>query len=213
MSFAIDTFPKERLGLVTGSKCSVLFPEKGDGKKGQITYAKQLAKEKFFGFHDEMSTWETRHGDMGQGEAFTFYNENINSEIQEAGFFIKGDCGGSPDGICKNYGVEIKCPTSLGKWLDYLTEPPSKDQYHQCQMYIYLTGKKYWELCPYLIETEFMTSNGFVYPIPKEKRMLRIRIDKDPKWAKALKLATPFVIHERNKYIETYKQQFNGIPS
>ena len=50
MEFAIDKFEGDRIGCITGSKCSVLFPDKGDGKVGQTTYAEQLAMQRYFNF-------------------------------------------------------------------------------------------------------------------------------------------------------------------
>jgi hypothetical protein len=37
MNFAVDKFDQQRFGLITGSAVIVLFPEKGNGKTGQIS--------------------------------------------------------------------------------------------------------------------------------------------------------------------------------
>jgi len=53
MDLANDKFDSQRFGLITGSECHVLFPEKGTGEVGQRTYAKKLANQMYFKFYDE----------------------------------------------------------------------------------------------------------------------------------------------------------------
>src|SRR5688572_17901684 len=166
MLLAIDTFPMERFGLVTGSKCSVLFPLRGDGKVGQRSYAKTLANEKFFQFYDERSTWQTEHGKMAEFWAFEHYEKYIGSNIQKGEWIKKGECGGTTDALLPDRGVDFKCPTTLNGWLDYLHDPLDKEQKDQCQMYMYLTGLPLWEIAAFLIETQFMTDHGLTYPVP-----------------------------------------------
>jgi hypothetical protein len=212
MSFAIDTFHKERFGLVTGSKCGVLFPMKGDGAKGQTTYAKQLAKELFFQTYDEVSTWEIEHGKMAEHFAFAHYNERIDKRIEPGSWIRKGNCGGTIDALIpKVKGVDFKAPTTLDKWLEYLYEGIDKQQECQCRMYMYLTELPEWEIAAYLTETEKMTNNGLTYPIEEADRMIRITVTRDLEWEKALELVTPSVIAIRDKYVKILEQRFKRI--
>jgi len=208
MILAIDTFPAERFGLITGSKCSVMFPDRGDGKKGMTTYAKQLANERFFQFYDERSSWQTDHGKMAEHFAFEYYNER-HKEIRLGRFLRKGDCGGSTDAECDQYGLDFKCPTTLSGWLDYIYDGVDKDQYHQCQMYMYLTGLTEWRICAFLTETQFMTDNGLIYPVPQDKRMVEISVPLDPEWNGRLNESLPFVIEKREEYLQILNTQFN----
>lgn len=209
MNFAIDTFPKERLGLITGSACSVMFPLRGDGVVGMTTYAKQLAIQKFFQFYDETSTWQTEHGKMAEHYAFLHYQEHYNKDIQQGKFYVKDDCGGSTDAETKEKIIDFKCPTSLEKWVDYLTEKLDKKQYNQLQMYMHLTGKKKAEIAAYLIETQFMTDNGLTYPVPENKRMIIVEVKKENGWVDTLNENLPFVVNMRNKYIDQLNNYFN----
>jgi hypothetical protein len=212
MNLAIDTFPQERFGLVTGSKCSVMFPLRGDGKVGMTTYAKQLAQNRFFQFYDERGSWQTEHGKMAEHWAFIHYQDFYDKNIQPGSWIAKGECGGSTDAICMDaaggYGIDFKCPVSLEGWLDYMYDGVSKEQHHQCQMYMYLTGLKMWRICAYLIETGFMTENGLTYPIEESKRMIIVYVPIDPDWAEKLQPNLTFVVNKRNEFIEQLKNKF-----
>jgi hypothetical protein len=208
MNFAIDTFPKERFGLVTGSKCSVMFPLKGDGVVGMTTYAKQLANERFFQFYDEKSAWQMEHGKMAEHFAMIHYREYY-GDLDAGGWYVKGDCGGSTDAESPTKVVDFKCPVTLEGWLDFLYDKLDKKYFDQLQMYMYLTDKNESEIAAYITETQFMTDNGLTYPVPEEKRMIIVKVLRDPKWEEKLNENLPFVVEMRDKYIEILKAKFN----
>jgi hypothetical protein len=214
MDFAIDKFSKERFGLVTGSTCTVLFPLKGDAEVGKRTYAKKLANEMFFQTYDERSTWETDHGKMAEALAFEYYNENIDNTIVEGSWFREGDCGGTVDAMLSSKVVDFKCPTSLQKWLDYIHEPLPKQQKDQLQMYMWLAKKEEAEIAAFLTETQFMSDHGLVYPVPPDKRMIKVEVKRDPTWLERLndEKALPWVIQKRNEFLEVLKAQFANKP-
>ena len=204
MHLAIDTFPKERFGLITGSNCSVLFPDKGDGKVGKRTYAKELANEKYFQHYDEVSTWQMQHGSMGEHFAAIHFQEYIDDSLKKGEFIMNGNYGGSPDYEIEEYGIDFKCPTSLGKWLDYFHEPISKQQINQCQMYMFLRKKKCWKIGAYLTETQFMNDNGLTYPVDETRRLILIDVPFDMGWEAKL-------IEEGEKVIEMRDEFFNKL--
>ena len=68
MNLAIDKFDPQRLGTITGSKAHILMPKSGKVVEGMVTYARQLAKEKYFQFYDEVSTWQMEHGIQSEAE-------------------------------------------------------------------------------------------------------------------------------------------------
>lgn len=206
----MNTLSAERPGLVTGSKCTVLFPLKGDGKVGQRTYAKTLANEKFFGFSDEVETWQMAHGTMGEHFAFAHYKELIDSSIKEGQWHRKGDCGGTTDAELMYYGVDFKCPATFQQWIDYFHEGIDKQQKDQAQMYCYLTDLPAWEICPYLTETQKMTDNGLTYPVPEEKRMLRFKVEASKEWQEKLLESVPGIIKMRDDFIEALNTKFNS---
>jgi hypothetical protein len=212
MDFAIDKFNEERFGLVTGSRCTVLFPLKGNGEAGMRSYAKSLANEKFFKHYDEVSTWQMEHGSLCEHTAFEYYQDHFNKNIEKGAWCRREECGGTTDAHLEGeYGIDFKCPTSLQKWLDYLHEPLDKQQIDQCQMYMYLTGLPVWEIAAYLEETQFMSSNGLVYPVPQNKRMIRIRTYRDHQWEEKLQAPLEFVIRERNMCYDRLKEHFGNI--
>jgi len=208
MSFAIDTFPTERFGLVTGSKCSVMFPLRGDGVVGMTTYAKQLAINKHFQFYDEMSSRATDHGKMAEHFAMIHYRDYYGADVNEGGWYVKGECGGSTDAETTDTIIDFKCPVTLEGWLDFQFEKLDKKYSDQLQMYMYLTGKNNAEIAAYLIETQFMTDNGLTYPVKESDRMIIVRVEKDKGWEARLNEQLPFVIGMRDKYLETLNKLF-----
>lgn len=207
MNFAIDTFKPERFGKVTGSKCSVMFPLKGDGIVGMTTYAKQLANEKYFQFYDEKTPWQAEHGKMGEHFAKLHYAQ-MYEDVQDGTWTVKGECGGSTDAETDTKIIDFKCPVTLEGWLDYLYDKLKKDYFDQLQMYMYLRDKDQAEIAAYLTETQFMTDNGLTYPVPEDKRMIIVKVMRDPKWEDRLNEQLPFVIEMRDKYIEVLKSKF-----
>jgi hypothetical protein len=212
MDFAIDTFDDERFGLITGSTCSVLFPLRGDGLRGQRTYAKKLANNMFFKFYDERGGWQTEHGKMAEYFAREHYATYIDSRIEQGGWKRKGNYGGTID--AKIPGVKVvdfKCAVTLDGWLDYLHDPLDKEQIDQLQMYMYLEDLEEAEIAAYLIETQFMTDNGLVYPVPEQQRMIIVRVAKDPEWEERLNNAAPFVIKTRDEFYKNLKERFKLV--
>lgn len=203
MNLAIDTFPQERFGLVTGSRCSSLVPKRS-AEVGQRSLARKLAKERVFEFHDERGTWQTEHGKMAEVFAFEHYEKYFDNQIQRGRWIANGDIGGSTDAEAEAYGVDFKCPTSLEVWLEYL-EGIDDDQYNQAQLYMILTGKNKWLVAAYLIEHQFMTDNGLVYPIEESKRMILNEVEKSDEWAEKFFSNLPKVVELRDQYVELYK--------
>jgi hypothetical protein len=209
MDFAIDKFHPDRLGKITGSPCHVMFPEKGDGKKGMTTYAKHLAKEQYFQFYDEKKTWQMAHGDMGESFGIAHIQRYYDKKAEQGWFEQKdGVFGGTADGLAPDWGFDIKCPTTMDTWLDYMYDGVSKQQYHQCQMYMYLFNKPKWVIAAYLLETDFMNDNGLTYPIRDADRMILVEVDVEIGWVDKLKESAKFVIETRDGYVELLKSKF-----
>ena len=200
-----NTLSEKRRGLITGSPCYVLFPKRS-AEKGQITYAKLLAKEIVFGFSDNVTTWQMEHGHMGEVVAMEWFLENVDKEAIKPEFKRKGEFGGSADCITKHYGVDFKCPTSLEKWLEYLTDGISEQQYWQAQMYMFIYDRPKWKICAYLVETNFMSENGLTYPIEDDKRSIEIVVDRLENFEELLLEKSKFVLKKRDEYIDIYKQ-------
>ena len=207
MNFAIDTFPPERFGRISGSRCSPLVPKR-DAKAGMITLAKKLASERYFQTFAEVNTWELEHGKMGEHFAHEHFKKYHNAYIQKGVYGFDGELSWSTDAECEEYGADYKCPTTLDKFNDYLFDGISDYEYNQSQFYMMVRKLSKWLVCPYLIETERMTDNGLTYPIPENQRMLIIEVKPDQEWRDKFWSNHDFVIEQRNIYIEMLKLKF-----
>ena len=207
MNLAIDTLSSERYGLVTGSRCSSLVPKK-DAQVGMITLAKQLAKEKYFRYWDEVSSWQMEHGNNAEVFAFEHFETYHDKDVKKGEFGFKGDIGWSPDAVCADYGVDFKAPTTLENFLDYLTDGISTYEYNQCQHYMMGLKLDRWLIAAFLIETQRMTDNGLTYPIAHPDRMILVEVKKSDEWQEKFHSNLPFVVGKREEYIEMYKLKF-----
>ena len=201
MELAIDKFHPDRMGKITGSKCSVLFPKRS-AVVGIDTYARQLASELYFKFYDERGSWQTEHGNLNENEAFHYYQERFSKSIEFGSFHSKGECAGTSDAIDSTMGIDFKCPTTLEMWLSYMYDGISNQQYHQGQMYCYIFDRPKWRFCAYLTETQKMTDFGLTYPVHPDKRMIMVDVEADPVWVSKLEVEAPKLIDLRDKYFE-----------
>jgi hypothetical protein len=207
MNFAIDTFPPERFGRISGSRCSPLVPIK-DAQKGMITLAKELAGERYWQTYDEVSTWEIEHGKMAEHFANEHYKEHYNSNVQKGQFGFDGELSWSTDAETDEYGIDYKCPTSRKGYERYLFDGLKKEEIDQCQFYMMVRNKPKWLIAAYLCETQRMSDNGLTYPITQDHRMIIIEVDKDLSWREKFWSNHDFVIEQRDIYIEMLKLKF-----
>jgi hypothetical protein len=207
---AIDTFDKQRFGLVTGSRCTPLVPKRS-AEVGQTTLAKQLASELFFQFYDERSTWQTEHGKMSEVFAHEHFKKYFNEDIESGRWIKSGDTGGNTDAEALEYGVDYKCPTTLKAWLDYLFDGISDEEYNQCQLYMKLTKKPKWLIAAYLCETNLMSDNGLKYPVEEKDRMIICEVLPDKAWNEKFDSNLPVVIEKRDEYLEKLRVKFGII--
>jgi hypothetical protein len=124
---------------------------------------------------------------------------------------MDGNCGGSTDAENpkQKYGIDFKCPTSLNKWLEYLYDGVSNEQFHQCQMYMHLTGYDKWVIAAYLVETQYMVDNGLTYPVAHDKRTIIVEVERDTTWSERLAVIAPKIIAKRDEYVEILKMKFD----
>lgn len=202
---ATDKFPTERLGLITGSACSVLLPKRS-AEKGVDTYARMLAMQKTFSHYDEISSWQMEHGNYAEYHAMNHYKQYHDKSAFKPEFVKDGVFGGSADCLTDTSGVDFKCPTTMQTWLNYLIDGISYEQECQCQMYMMLYKRDTWFIAAYLLETLRMGEVGLQYPVKEEKRMILIKIEKDPNFETKIKLIAPSVIEARDSYCEIFNQ-------
>jgi hypothetical protein len=207
-----DTFSKERFGLITGSVCTPLFP-KNSAEVGQKNLAKDLANNMYFRYYDNTSTWQTEHGNNSESSAFEYYQSSFDrSAVYTPKFQRLENWGGQADCICDNAGVDFKCPTTLSGWLDYLHEGISDQQINQSQMYMFLYKKPIWNIAAFLLETNRMSENGEVYPVPYDKRMIINSVEVSEEWQSLLIERTPKVVAMRDFFYSKLVDNF-GEPN
>ncbi len=208
----MSKFDINRIGRITGSVCTPLFPKKS-AEKGIISLAKDLATQIYFNTElDEVSTWQMEHGNNFEPEAFYYYQERYDKSAEYKPIFVYRDAwGGSGDCLGQYSGADFKCPTTLTNWLDYLHDGISDKEYNQAQMYMFLYGREKWNVCAYLAETEKMTNYGLTYPVPHDKRMIINTVEVSLEWQDKLYAATPKVIELRDFYYNKLVQSFGPI--
>lgn len=206
---AQDIFPRERYGLITGSECSVMFPDKyKPDMVGVVSYARSLAIQKYFQFYDLVGTWQMEHGNLCEPIAAEFYAERFDSSIIKADWkkHEHYEAGGSADYLVPDIeGIDFKCPTTLEKWLSY-RKGIDHQQYCQAQMYMFVYGFEKWSVCAFLMETDKMSNLGISYPVPIEKRLIKTEIDVSKEWQRLLIERMPNVIEKRNAFIAEFKE-------
>ncbi len=208
--FAVDIFDPNRLGKITGSRCTPLFPKKS-AEVGQHSLAKELASELYWQFYDESTgNRHTEHGKFAERSAFEHFQRHYDKSIVQGRWRQEGECGGTTDAEANDYGIDFKCPTSMSKWLDYLFTGIDTDQYNQCQMYMWLKKVDLWKISAYLLETNWMAENGLVYPVPHDKRMIIIDVKADLEWREKLDPAVKNVISLRDMYYQKLVAKFGA---
>lgn len=205
-------FAAERAGLITGSKCSILFPTGTTTGKGMATYAKELAQQKFFQFYDVTRSWQTEHGEINETGGAELYAETFNVTLDRPPFAWDPlhQLGGTGDFVCGfEYGIDIKSPTTLANFVNYHYEDLDKDQIHQGRMYAHLYQVPRWFIVAYLQETERMIEAGDQYPIPYgPKRLIVKEVPMVPGWAELLQERAKPLITQRDQYVEILKRKF-----
>jgi hypothetical protein len=165
-----------RLGIPTAS-CydQILTPSTYKPAASQDMYGATLMAEWLLGRHLDWGTnaWVERGTEMEE-EARKWYEFNRDAEVQRVGFVQRDDgkTGGSPDGLVgDDGGLEIKCLGAANHALMTLRDPLKTPDKHvgQVQGYLYLTGRKWWDIL-------------FYNP---DMRKVVIRVEPDPKWQEA----------------------------
>lgn len=209
---ANDILDPERFGLITGSKCEVLFPKKS-AEVGQRNYAIELANQMYWRYYDDIGSWQMEHGNNCEPMAFDYYFTHFDSKAEyKPKFKHIENWGGSADCLSPEWGTDFKCPTTLKAWLDYLYYGINDQQKHQAQMYMFLYDRPLWKICAYLQETDKMANEGETYPVPEDKRMILIDVIRDPVWEIALRAITPKIITMRDEFLKVLIKEFGEMP-
>lgn len=139
-----------RKGKMTASNATAI----GNCGKGLETYTKEIVrKEMSSKVSDEYSNKDFDRGHELEPIAREMYELEKGVKVEQVGFIELNELVGcSPDGLVGEYGgTEIKSPDDK-IYFDYLLEKEkaiSSDYLWQCQMNLYITGRKWWDLIIY----------------------------------------------------------------
>lgn len=146
-----------RAGKPTASEFSKLITSTGTPSKSMVAYAEQLGGELYAG--RPLDTWDgnkyTQNGHDTEDEGVASYELQTGSETARVGFITDDleQYGCSPDRLVGEDGLlEMKCLPKkhlsvLKYWAKHKTCPP--DFVQQTQGQLYVTGRKYCDLCFY----------------------------------------------------------------
>lgn len=100
---------------------------------------------------DHYATGAMERGDMLEGPARKWYAMATGQKVREVGFVLSDDgrYGASPDGLCEERGLEIKCPLVPG-FMEVCETGVLPDAHMlQCQAGLWLTGYAAWDYVLY----------------------------------------------------------------
>jgi len=147
---------RARLGMPTASAFDrILTPSKLELSAQSDMYRNQLLAEWLVGYPLDFgnASGYSQRGTGMEAEARRFYEMRYDVDVAIVGFVLRDDgkVGGSPDGLVDvDGGVDLKCP-AIHTHIGYMMDPArlAKEYRGQCQGYMYLTGRKWWDVLAY----------------------------------------------------------------
>jgi hypothetical protein len=191
-----------RVGIPTASMIDqILTPKTLKYSDSAAKYRNRILTEWIVGHPIDWSgsgdaLWMERGVEM-EAEARAYYNFQFDTEVQQVGFLVRDDgkFGGSPDGLVgEDGGVEFKCP-SLHVMVGYVIAPETLEATYrgQVQSYLYISGRKWWDLVAYnpelppvalriLPDEKYVAAlesalSRFITDLDEAKRILRAKMD------------------------------------
>ena len=145
-----DEWHAIRKGKMTASEATAI----GNNGKGLETYIKEIVRKEISSkLGDEYSNKDLDRGHELEPVARAMYELEKGVIVEQVGFIELNEFAGcSPDGLVGDEGgTEIKCPDDK-VFFDYLLEKEkaiSSSYIWQCQMNLFITGRKWWDLIIY----------------------------------------------------------------
>ena len=143
---------RARLGKPTASHfADIVTPTgKAAANKGRDTYRNQLLAERMTGaITEHQQTDAMARGTALEPRGRAWYEMVTGRDVREVGFIERDDfpgIGGSPDGLCEDRGIEIKCPMAHTMIGQVLCDTPPADYMMQIQGNMWLAGFVRWDL-------------------------------------------------------------------
>jgi hypothetical protein len=142
-----------RLGIPTASQFDrILTPKTRKASTSRDAYRAELLAEWLMGQPLDWGTsaWMERGTEL-EDEARRWYEMDRGVDVQTVGVVVRDDglVGGSPDGLVgEDGGLEIKCPAAV-QHVKYMLGVDELAHVGQVQGYLYLTGRKWWDVLSY----------------------------------------------------------------
>ena len=144
-----------RLGIPTASRIDALVTPKGKARTGAgvNTYRNELLAERITGEASEgYVSFAMRRGIELEPDARNKYAVETGRDVQTVGFVFADAsrrCGCSPDGLCTDRGLEVKCPMR-SRMIELLLLPRNgpfpEEHVMQVQFGMWVTGLPAWDL-------------------------------------------------------------------
>ena len=185
----------EKLGKPSASNIDKIITNDGKLSKQREGYLYELAGEIITGKQENsFKSAAMEQGTERENESRNFFEFISGATIKQVGVIYKDErklflC--SPDGILedKKEGLELKNPLAKTQ-IKYLLDGKLPSEYYgQIQMSLYVTGYDYW---------------NFVSYVPGMKPLI-LRVTRDEKFIKALKVELEIFTQELNKLVEKIK--------
>lgn len=161
-----------RAGIPTASRFSDIYTSTGKPSASADKYMNLLLAERLSSVPLESfsSEWMSRGTEL-EPKARTYYEFIKDVEVEETGFITLDDCtvGGSPDGLTKDGGLEIKCP-SPAIHIGYLLKGKCPATYlPQVQGLMWICQRDSWDFMSYH---------------PDIEKQLIVTVKRDEEWIK-----------------------------
>jgi len=193
-----DEWKQAKLGLPSASNASMLITSKGEPSKSMKGYAEDLAKELFTGkpANDWQGNAATDYGKEMEEEARASYSFLTGHEVEQVAF-ITDDHGRylcSPDGLIgEKGGFEAKNKPKLHLktllyWKKYGKLPT--DYIAQLQMSLFVSERDWWD----------------IYYYNPDLPCLKVTIEPDLVFHRALEIQLAAVIHERDNILKILEE-------
>lgn len=183
-----------RCGVPSASNFDLILTTKGERSKQREKYLYRLAGERIAGVAEETyQNGAMLRGIEMEAEARQYYEMITGESVQQVGLYMtegKSVYAASPDGVVGKDGLlEIKCP-QIATQVAYLLggELPS-EYFQQTQGQLLVTGRKWVDFISY-------------YP---GLRPLQIRVERDEKFLKALKIELEIFCEELEVIVKKIK--------
>ncbi len=185
-----DEWLNMRLGVVTASKADCFLAGKDTCKRA--TYLSELVAQVCTGLPEEVSCKILQWGNAYEEEAKFEYAIKTLEPVDEIPFIYKDKAmcfGCSPDGICNDYGLELKCPWTSKVFIEFVCSKKIKPEYiKQCQFSMWVSGLDKWDFAVF-------------DPRMKHKKLHYVTLEKDQKMIDKFEEAAVDFINDMNEML------------